>query len=407
VPQSAFLKAALAFTFALAIFASSRCAHAQTYSEATIYSFSGGAGGSEPLFSGLVRDKEGNFHGTTVSGGAYGHGTVFKVDASGGQTVLHSFGEGHDGRAPIGGVVLDEAGDLFGTTNGGGIQKGECSRGCGTVFEILANGDEKILHDFAGVQQRDGALPVGTFIRDAAGNLYGTTEVGGANDYGTIFKIDSAGNETVLYSFGSLPDAEYPEAGLIEDSSGNFYGTSGSGGQTGFGTVFEFDKSGNETVLHSFSSEPDGADPNTALLRDSQGNLYGTTFLGGSAGLGTVFKISAKGHETILHNFGTLGSTDGEYPESTLIRDGQGNLYGATIQGGTGGNGLEGIAFQITPQGAFNVLYDFSGQPGPATPAGPFLMDSNGDLYGASPSGGTTNNGSVFKLTPWTETMPK
>ncbi len=398
--QSTFLKTALALTFALAVLPSSTRAQAQTYSEATIYSFSGGAGGSEPLFSGLTRDKEGNFYGTTVSGGAYGHGTVFKVASSGDQIVLHSFGEGHDGRSPIGGVVLDGVGDLFGTTNGGGIQKGKCAQGCGTVFEILANGDEKILHDFAGVQQGDGALPVGTFIRDAAGNLYGTTEVGGAFDYGTIFKIDSAGNETVLYSFGTLPDAEYPEAGLIEDSSGNFYGTTSSGGRAGFGTVFEFDKSGHETVLYSFGSQPDGSNPNTALLRDSAGNLYGTTYLGGSAGLGTVFKINSKGQETVLHNFGSLGATDGAYPESALIRDGQGNLYGATIQGGTGGNGLEGIAFQITPQGAFNVLYNFSGQPGPATPAGPFLLDSSGDLYGASPSGGTTNNGTVYKLTP-------
>lgn len=121
--------------------------------------------------------------------------------------------------------------------------------------------------------------------------------------------------------------------------------------------------------------------------------------MGGANGLGTVFKIDASGHESILHSFGA-SSNDGVYPESTLIRDPQGNLYGSTIQGGLGGDGMEGIAFQISPQGAFTVLYNFLGQPDAATPAGPFLMDSTGALYGASPSGGTTNNGTVFKLTP-------
>jgi uncharacterized repeat protein (TIGR03803 family) len=372
-------------------------AQAQTYTENTIYSFPGGDGGIEPLFSGVVRDSEGNFYGTTYAGGPYNYGTVFKVDAAGNETVLHGFGQAHDGRAPYSGLVLDPTGHLFGTTYGGGIRDRKCRNGCGIVFEIYPNGDEKILHGFGGVKG-DGSLPIGSLIRDAAGNFYGTTQMGGTYGYGTVFKIDGAGMETVLYSFGDAPDGAYPAAGVIEDSAGNFYGTTSGGGANSLGTVFKLDPSGHETVLHNFAGGSDGSAPMAGLVRDPSGNLYGTTYLGGY-GEGTVFEVDTNGNETILQDFGENNS--GAYAESTLVRDSQGNLYGSTIQGGANVNGTEGgTVFKVSSQGAFSVLYSFAGEPNGAGPEGPLMIDSAGTLYGTTASGGTTNNGTVFQLTP-------
>jgi uncharacterized repeat protein (TIGR03803 family) len=387
--------AVLAYALIPALFGSAS-AHAQTYTENTIYSFPGGDAGTEPLFSGVVRDAEGNFYGTTYSGGPYNYGTVFKVDPAGNETVLHGFGQANDGRTPYSGLLLDPTGHLFGTTYGGGIRDRKCRNGCGIVFEIFPNGDEKILHGFGGVKG-DGSLPIGNLIRDAAGNLYGTTQMGGAYGYGTVFKIDGAGTETVLYSFGAaVPDGDYPYAGVIEDSAGNFYGTTSGGGANDLGTVFKLDPSGHETVLHSFAGGSDGSDPMAGLVRDPSGNLYGTTFQGGYLyGVGTAFEVDADGNETVLEAFG--GNNSGSYPESTLVRDSQGNLYGSTIQGGLVG---PGVVFEISSQGAFSVLYSFAGEPDGAGPDGPLMIDSAGTLYGTTSSGGTTNNGTVYQLTP-------
>ncbi|MFZ0320604.1 MAG: choice-of-anchor tandem repeat GloVer-containing protein [Candidatus Sulfotelmatobacter sp.] len=368
-------------------------AQAQTYIENTIYSFPGGDGGIEPLFSGVVRDSEGNFYGTTYAGGPYNYGTVFKVDAAGNETVLHGFGQANDGRTPYSGLVLDPTGHLFGTTYGGGLRDRKCRNGCGIVFEIFPNGDEKILHGFGGVKG-DGSLPIGSLIRDAAGNFYGTTQMGGTYGYGTVFKIDGAGTETVLYSFGDGPDGAYPAAGVIEDSAGNLYGTASGGGSYTLGTVFKLDPSGHETVLHNFAGGSDGSAPMAGLVQDPRGNLYGTTFEGGY-GEGTVFEVDTNGHETVLQDFGENNS--GAYPESTLVRDSQGNLYGSTIQGGLVG---PGAVFKVSSQGAFSVLYSFAGEPDGAGPEGPLMIDSAGTLYGTTASGGTTNNGTVFHLTP-------
>src|SRR5580698_2435972 len=185
--KKAWRAASLLFVITLlSVLALCTAAQAQSFTDKVIYSFSGGADGNEPLLSGVVQDNEGNFYGTTYAGGAFKNGTVFKVDASGNETVLHSFGEKHDGRTPYAGLVIDPVGHLFGTTYEGGIRDRKCEKGCGIVFEIEPNGDEKILHGFAAGS--DGALPFGGLIRDQAGNLYGTTELGGAFGCGTIFK---------------------------------------------------------------------------------------------------------------------------------------------------------------------------------------------------------------------------
>ena len=396
--KKAWRDASLVFVMILlSVLALRTAAQAQSFTDKVIYSFSGGAAGNEPLFSGVVRDKAGNFYGTTYAGGAFHFGTVFKVDASGNETVLHSFGHGHDGRTPYAGVVLDPAGRMFGTAYQGGLRNRQCDRGCGIVFEIELNGDEKILHGFTG--GADGGLPIAGLIRDEVGNLYGTTEIGGALGVGTIFKVDPSGTETVLYSFAGQPDAQYPEAGLIRDEQGNFYGTTSAGGVYGLGTVFEFDASGHESVLHSFAGgfQGDGQGPDAALLRAPNGDLYGATFQGGE-GIGAVFKVDASGNETILHAFGSV-QNDGAYPESPLVSDSRGNLYGTTIQGGTAGI-PGGIVFQISAQGEYSIVYDFGGKSDGSAPAGPLLLGSDGNIFGTTSSGGTVGPGTVYELIP-------
>jgi len=265
-----------------------------------LYSFAGYPDGANPE-AGLVMDTAGNLYGTTNSGGSflfgpfpflgpfpYDGGTVFKVDPSGSETVLHSFApNGGDGAIPYAGLVMDTAGNLYGTTESGG------SSGNGTVFKVDPSGSETVLYSFTN-SGGDGAYPFAGLLMDTAGNLYGTTTQGGSSNNGTVFKVDSSGSETVLYSFtNSGGDGQSPEAGLIMDAAGNLYGTAHGGGSFGNGIVFKVDPSGSETVLHGFTgSGGDGADPEAGLIMDKAGNLYGTTAFGGSSDNGTVFKLT-------------------------------------------------------------------------------------------------------------------
>jgi uncharacterized repeat protein (TIGR03803 family) len=395
-PGSRRVKSACAFAAAAVLaFVFSSASQAQTYTGKTIYNFTGGANGVEPLFSGVVRDSAGNFYGTTYAGGANNRGTVFKIDQTGEHTVLYSFA-GPDGATPYAGLILSPAGVLYGTTHEGGTANATwCTKGCGVVFQVDLAGNEKTLYRFTG--GTDGGSPVGGLIRDSAGNLYGTAEVGGASYCGTVFKVDESGAETVLHAFTGPPDdGQGPQASLIQDPAGNFYGTTSSGGAAGLGTVFELNASGSESVLYSFKGQTDGSDPMTSLLRDARGNLYGTTFFGGLASIGTVFKLDASGNETVLHSF---NGNDGAYPEGPLLTDAQGNLYGSALQGGPAGND-GGSLFKITAGGEFSVLWDFLGDPNGENPAGPLMMDSAGNLYGTTAMGGPTADGSVFELMP-------
>jgi len=298
--------------------------------------------------AGLVRDSAGNLYGTTNWGGASNFGTVFKLDVTGKETVLYSFTGGKDGRHPSAGLVRDGAGNLYGTTVYGGITSCVIQRtefGCGVVFRVDKNGKETVLHRFNG---RDGGWPKGDLLRDSQGNLYGTAYTGTTNN-GTVFKIDSAGKFTVLHRFNGASDGYNPRAGLVRDGAGNLYGTTESGGVSNSGTVYKVDKAGNETILYNFTFGTDGGSPYAALVRDANGNLYGTTTLGGDlacnggTGCGTIFKLDATGHETVLHNF---EGTPGEFPQTRLVRDASGNLYGTTA-----GNNLAnyGSVFKLTP----------------------------------------------------------
>lgn len=296
--------------------------------ETVLRSLTNAQGGSSPR-SALYRDSAGFLYGTSYEGGIPGAGTVFKLGARGNETVLHNFTGDSDGGYPYAGVIRDAAGNLYGTTQLGG---GTCWNymGCGTIFKIAETGTFSVLYTFTG--QNDGEFPVGGLILDASGNLYGTTATGSVFGCGAIFKLDTADTLTVLYSFGGQPDGCSPGASLIQDANGDFFGTTGVGGVYGYGTVFRLDSTGKETVLYSFSGNQDGANPSYAgVVRDAKGTLYGTTLQGGTNGFGTVFKLDSAGKETVIHSFS--GGNDGMMPYGGLISDSAGNLYGATSLG--------------------------------------------------------------------------
>jgi uncharacterized repeat protein (TIGR03803 family) len=260
--------------------------------ETVLYSFTGGTDGAYPL-AGLIQDSAGNFYGTTLDGGSAGVGVVFKLDPMGHETVLHSF-TGPDGRWPYSGVTFDSAGNLYGTTHSGG------TRG-GVVFKLDPAGNYTVLHDFT--YGADGGDPLGGVTLDSAGNLYGTTWSGGppSGDYpGVVYKVDSSGNFSVVYTFTGFTDGGGSRSNVVLDSAGNLYGTTQYGGQGpcsyfGCGVVFELDPSGHQTVLYSFLGGADGSEPGTGLIRDVAGNLYGTTAYGGVAGSGVVYKLTPGG----------------------------------------------------------------------------------------------------------------
>ncbi len=250
--------------------------------------------GADP--SGVLLDSQGNLYGTTQTGGANGNqdGTVFKLDQSGDETILHTFRTGRtDGTIPRGGVVFDSEGNLYGVTTTGGSVQPNGTDGDGTVFKLVAadaDGEDQ-LASFTGTPT--GAKPYAGVVLDSHGNIYGTTYDGGTYGFGTVFKLDTSGNLTALYSFGLISnDGKYPEASVVLDSEGNLYGTTTKGGTYGDGTVFEINTVGNETVLHSFGATKDGKTPYGALVFDTHGNLYGTTYGGGVKGHGTVFKLT-------------------------------------------------------------------------------------------------------------------
>jgi uncharacterized repeat protein (TIGR03803 family) len=369
-------------------------AHAQTFT--VLYTFTNEAQGWQPDAA-PIRDAAGNLYGTTQYGGtAGGYGTVFALDPKGNEKVLYSFSGEPDGEDPDGGLVRDPAGNLYGVTLYGGT-----AGGYGTVFKLSHAGKLTVLHSFG--SNPDGADPHGSLIGDPKGNGYGTTQYGGsAGGYGTVFTVNMKGEQTVLHSFAGTPDGEDPEAGLISDPSGNLYGTTVYGGAAGgFGTVFKLGKTGKITLLHSFAGTPDGENPYAGLAADSAGNGYGTTKYGGTAGgFGTVFKLDRTGKFTLLHSF--AGTPDGENPVSSVVLDPTGNIYGTTYYGGTFGYGS---VFEIDTTGKFTVLHSFNPSPDGSHPLGGLTRDAAGNLYGATSDGGDlscgfSGCGTVFELTP-------
>jgi uncharacterized repeat protein (TIGR03803 family) len=318
--------------------------------ETTLYSFCSISDpdcgdGQYPNEATLIKDAKGNLYGTTGLGGAYGYGTVFEITTTGEETVLYSFcalADCVDGANPRAALILDKDGNLYGVTQNGGTG----AEDSGTVFKLTPTGAETVLYSFCSEANcADGQWPYGGLARDPKGNLYGTTSIGGADNFGTVFKVAPSGEETVLHSFTRGVDGGYPWAGLIRDSKGNLYGTTQQGGTNDTGTVYEITPSGTETVIYSFGLIPDGNYPLAPLLLDKEGNLYGATVVGGTYNSGTVFEVSPSGQETMLWSFN--GASDGQYPyETGLVRDAKGNLYGTTEAGGEYGYG---VVFKVTP----------------------------------------------------------
>jgi uncharacterized repeat protein (TIGR03803 family) len=359
-----------------------------------LYSFQGGADGSNPLAS-LIGGRDGNGYGTTSGGGNRNDGTVYKITPSGQETVLYSFQGGADGSTPTGQLIQDSEGNLYGTTSEGG------STSNGTVYKITPSGQETVLHSFQG-GTTDGNAPLASLIQDSEGNLYGTTCQGGSTNNGTVFKITPSGQETVLYSFQDGSDGSFPVSSLIQDGEGNLYGTTFLGGSTDNGTVFKITPSGQETVLYSFQDGSDGNNPSSGLILGRDGNAYGITHTGGNKNDGTVYKITASGQETVLYSF--QGGTDGSAPLGGLVLGSDGNFYGTTLYGGSGASSSCdkvgcGAVFKITPSGQETVLYSFQGGTDGGHPASSLIQDSEGNLYGTTSEGGSNNAGTVFRLT--------
>jgi uncharacterized repeat protein (TIGR03803 family) len=374
--------------------------------------------GSQPL-GGVIRDSEGNLYGGTFAGGANEKGVAYKLTPSGQETVLYNFcSQGGvlctDGWAAVV-SALDSEGNLYGTAGFGGAHN------VGDVYKLTASGQQTVLHSFCSLKNcADGSAPSGAgVIIDSQGNLYGTTLYGGASSNGktttsgagVVYKVDTSGNETVLYNFCSLAncaDGSLPLGPLLMDSEGNLYGTTANGGtnggmSSGDGVVYKLTPSGQETVLCSFGSAscPDGTTPTGGVVSDSEGNLYGTTSKGGAHSKGVAYKLAASGQQTVLYNFCSQGGklcTDGEEP-GRVVRDSEGNLYGSASDG-TIANPGNGLVFELSASGAETVLCSFGSASCPGVGPSGVILDSEGNLYGTTSSGGANGGGLVFKLEP-------
>ena len=319
------------------------------------------------------------------------------------ETVLYNFGsQSGDGHNPYAGLARDKKGNLYGTTDGGGAHN------YGTVYKLSPTGTETILHSFD-YDGADGYNSYSTLVLDKEGNLYGTTQMGGAYGYygyGTVFEVTPSGTETILHSFAQDGvDGGQPFAGLVVDKQGNLYGVTYAGGEYSDGTVFELTPSGIETILHSFDFNGlDGYYPSASLVLDSKGNLYGTTTYGGpygcnGDGCGTVFEVALSGTEAILHDFGASG--DGSYPDGTLVRGKKGILYGTANSGGAYGFGMVFALTRSHGKWSESTLYSFGSNGTDGTePATNLIFDKMGNIYGTTLGGGTYGYGTVFKLSP-------
>jgi uncharacterized repeat protein (TIGR03803 family) len=374
----------------------------------TLFSFNG-ADGSAPHYMSLIQGTDGSFYGTTMARGADGDGVVFKITPTGTQTVLHTFCSQPncaDGSNPYVGLVQATDGNFYGTTYGGGTAYD------GTVFKITPAGVLTTLYNFCvqGYPCVDGALPTGALVQGTDGNLYGTTTKGGLRGYygGTVFRITTDGSLTTVYSFcthpNTCPDGAIPFAGLIQDPKGNFYGTTMAGGSDGAGAVFRITPEGRLTTLYSFCSQEqcaDGNEPQGALVEGLDGNLYGTTTLGGTnEGGGTVYKITPAGTLTTLYRFCEHPirdwCPDSGRPLTGLALASNGDLVGTTS--------LRPTIFGISSAGKFEQYTQADN-----SSAG-LLQGTDGLFYGTA-GGGTFDEGTVFSLSiglaPFVKTTPE
>lgn len=381
-----------------------------------VYSFTGGTDGRDPATA-LTFDSAGNAYGTTAAGGEFDLGAVFKLTPSGDgwvQTVIYSFAGGNDGLDPHGGVTLGPDRSLYGTAVAGG-NAGICAGdGCGVVYRLTPEGDQwfqTTLYNFKG--DNDGWGPGGRVVFDAAGNLFGTTPNGGRHSAGTIFMLTPSPSGTwhkrTIHSFTGGKDGATGSLGdLIFDAAGNIYGIAEQGGANAAGTVYKLSPTPTGrwtlTTLYAFQGMPDAGFPFGGLNFDAAGNLYGTTYFGGNAGMGTVYQLTpgpnGKWQENVLYNF--QGGIDGSLPTSTLVFDANGRLFGTTSAGGRPSCDC-GTVFRLTlSNGSWKekIVHFFGKGFDGYSPNYGLTFDAAGNLYGATPAGGTSRKGMIFKFTP-------
>jgi len=395
---------------------------AQTFT--VLHAFTGKGDGSFPE-SGVILDAKGDIYGATESGGALDKGAIYKIDARGKETILHTFWGG-DGLGPDS-LIRDHEGNLYGAAADGGTPEGgKCLFGCGAIFKVDKSGKETVLYAFTG--GTDGWDPFGPLVSDRSGSVDGTAEFGGnarcqAIGCGVVFRVGEDGKETVLHSFNGVPDGTEPSYGVIQDEQGNLYGTTAQGGDptkcdgAGCGVVFKVTHSGKETLLYSFTGGADGGGPSGPLLRDADGNLYGVTAYGGDLsvcqtgrffnGCGVLFRLDTSGKEIALYDF--RGGPVGRTPQGGLVRDSNGAFYGVTFSGGSDGCGDHsgcGVVFKVDANGNETVLHTFTGGSDGAWPNGNLIMDAAGNLYGTTAAGGDPSCGYgdgcgvVFRISP-------
>ena len=391
--------------FALTLLLSA--ASAQTFKVFYTFSFSDGSSPNGDL----IRDTAGNFYGTTQFGGSSNRGLIFKLDPTGKQTILYTFTGASDGGIPIGRLLPDSAGNFYGITALGGDPT--CS--CGTVFKLTKNGALKVLHSFKGGKdgsQNQGQPELGLVMVN--GDLYGSASFGGVSGCdgnlgcGVLFKVTQSGKETVLHRFTGQADGAFPQD-LTRDKTGNIYGaTGGSYMQGNGGTLFKLDTTGKLTTLYTFPGGADGISPRWHLLRSASGVFHGVTQFGGnttncaisSAGCGVVFTVNASAKERVLHAFGKQVN-GGEEPSGGLL-DAAGNFYGVTVYGGTVNSTCTfgcGVVYRVGGDGKYSVLYRFTGGTDGGLPSGSLTEDAAGNLYGAATVAGS-GNGVIYEITP-------
>jgi uncharacterized repeat protein (TIGR03803 family) len=356
-----------------------------------------GAPGQRP-YGGVAQGNDGTFYGTTLQGGTNGAGTVFRLNRDGsGYTTLHTFTtNGVDGRSPNG-LIVGTDGALYGTSSIGG------SHGAGTVYKLNTNGTSySVLHNFVGTVT-DGQFPQAGLAQGSDGALYGTTFFGGSSGMGTVFKLNTnGGGYSVLLAFsGASGDGANPDTAVVQGRDGALYGTTFLGGTNDTGTVFKLNTNGaGYSVLRSSAGAPaDGENPNAALIQGSDGLLYGTTYSGGSNGVGAIFKLGTNGaNYSLLHVFGQTPG-DGQDPLGALLEGRDGSLYGTTYSGGANG---AGTIFGLNKDGTgYTVWRSFSSAGGDGEdPHAGLVIGSNGAFYGTTWSGGAAGFGTVFRLFP-------
>ena len=376
--------------------------HAQTYSD--LYNFGTNVNDpTNPQVSGVIaQGRDGELYSTTPFGGSNGQGAAFKISPSGTLNTISSFTSSSSGTNPFGGLTLGTDGNLYGTTKTGG------SFSFGTLFKLSSSGVLTTLYDFGTCVYpcNEGTYPISPPIEGADGNYYGTVPntITGYN-HGVVYKLTSAGKYSTLYAFdGTL--GYNPEAPLMQATDGNLYGTTALGGKTvtscygssnTCGTVFKITTAGKLTTIYQFD-QTHGAGPLGPVLQGTDGNFYGTTSAGGTNGLGVVFKLTSAGVITVLHNF--IGS-DGETPQAGLIQANDGNFYGVASGGGSLGFGT---IFKMTRGSSGNwsesVVFRFPGTPNEGTAYNGLVSDSAGHFYGATVNGGTANDGTIYEFIP-------